>query len=153
MFKIFLWIQGSVLVPYASAQQLARRNHYKVEDADHLTICKPSSKNAINYSLLKDVLLTIMKGVQTQPTLRWNIVGENSRSSQKIMQFGHHSWLGSMSASKMWMQGDQDWNKHNLHAKPCKHQCYSIIECYSILTSISICILPCLMSEASQVQM
>jgi hypothetical protein len=61
---------GSVLVPYASAQQLARRNHYKVEDADHLTICKPSSKNAINYSLLKDVLLTIMKGVQTQPTLR-----------------------------------------------------------------------------------
>jgi hypothetical protein len=59
---------GSVLVPYASAQQLARRNHYKVEDADHLTICKPSSRNAINYSKLKDVLLTIMKGVQTQPT-------------------------------------------------------------------------------------
>ncbi|CAK9228331.1 unnamed protein product [Sphagnum troendelagicum] len=59
---------GSVLVPYASAQQLARRNHYKVEDADHLTICKPSSQNAINYSKLKEVLLTIMKGVQTQPT-------------------------------------------------------------------------------------
>jgi hypothetical protein len=59
---------GSVLVPYASAQQLARRNHYKVEDADHLTICKPSSQQAINYSLLKDVLVVVMEGTQRQTT-------------------------------------------------------------------------------------
>jgi hypothetical protein len=55
---------GSVLVPYASAQYLAHRNHYKVEDADHLTICKPSSQNAINYPLLKDVLVVVMEGTQ-----------------------------------------------------------------------------------------
>jgi hypothetical protein len=61
-------VQESVLVPYPSAQNLARRNHFKVEDATHITICQPTSKQAINYSLLKDVLLTIMKGVQTQPT-------------------------------------------------------------------------------------
>jgi hypothetical protein len=63
-----LHVQESVLVPYVSAQYLARRNHYKVEDATHITICQPTSQQAINYSLLKDVLLTIMKGVQTQPT-------------------------------------------------------------------------------------
>ncbi|KAH8958356.1 hypothetical protein BDL97_06G019800 [Sphagnum fallax] len=55
---------GSVLVPYASAQYLARRNHYKVEDATHITICQPTSKQAINYSLLKDVLALVMKGTQ-----------------------------------------------------------------------------------------
>ncbi|CAM6021783.1 unnamed protein product [Sphagnum balticum] len=59
---------GSVLVPYASAQQLARRNHYKVEDANHLTICKPSSQNAINYSRLKDVLAVVMEGTQRRTT-------------------------------------------------------------------------------------
>ncbi|CAK9228309.1 unnamed protein product [Sphagnum troendelagicum] len=57
-----------VLVPFASAQQLAHRNHYLVEDANHLTICKPSSQNAMNYSLLKDVLAVVMKGTQRQTT-------------------------------------------------------------------------------------
>jgi hypothetical protein len=62
--KSGLHVQGSVLVPYASAQYLARRNHYKVEDATHITICQPTSKQAINYSLLKDVLALVMKGTQ-----------------------------------------------------------------------------------------
>ncbi|CAM6021781.1 unnamed protein product [Sphagnum balticum] len=55
---------GSVLVPYASAQQLARRNHYKVEDATHITICQPTSQQALNYSLLKDVLAVLMEETQ-----------------------------------------------------------------------------------------
>jgi len=54
-------VQQSVLVPFASAQQLARRNHYKVEDATHITICKPISRQAINYSVLKDVLGVVME--------------------------------------------------------------------------------------------
>jgi hypothetical protein len=62
--KSGLHVQGSVLVPYASAQYLARRNHYKVEDATHITICQPTSQQAINYSLLKDVLVLVMKGTQ-----------------------------------------------------------------------------------------
>ncbi len=57
-------MQESVLVPYASAQQLAGRNHYKVEDATHITICQPTSKEAINYSLLKDVLAVVMEESQ-----------------------------------------------------------------------------------------
>jgi pimeloyl-ACP methyl ester carboxylesterase len=58
----------SVLVPFASAQQLARRNHYKVEDATHITICQPISRQAINYSRLKDVLAIVMEGTQTRST-------------------------------------------------------------------------------------
>ncbi|CAK9228329.1 unnamed protein product [Sphagnum troendelagicum] len=58
----------SVLVPYASAQYLARRNHYKVEDATHITICQPTSRQAINYSLLKDVLVVVMEGTQRRTT-------------------------------------------------------------------------------------
>ncbi|CAM6021789.1 unnamed protein product [Sphagnum balticum] len=58
----------SVLVPYASAQCLARRNHYKVEDATHITICQPTSREAINYSRLKDVLAVVMKGTQRRTT-------------------------------------------------------------------------------------
>ncbi len=61
-------MQEAVLVPYASAQQLARRNHYNVEDANHLTICKPSSQNAINYSLLKDVFADVMEETQRETT-------------------------------------------------------------------------------------
>jgi hypothetical protein len=59
-----LHVQESVLVPYASAQQLARRNHYRVEDATHITICQPTSRQAINYSLLKDVLAVLMEEMQ-----------------------------------------------------------------------------------------
>jgi hypothetical protein len=59
-------VQESVLVPYASAQQLAPRHHYNVADATHVTICKPSSRNAINYSLLKDVLAAVMEETRRQ---------------------------------------------------------------------------------------
>jgi hypothetical protein len=58
----------AVLVPYASAQQLARRHHYNVEDANHLTICKPSSQNATNYSLLKEAFADVMEKTQRQTT-------------------------------------------------------------------------------------
>ncbi|CAM6021792.1 unnamed protein product [Sphagnum balticum] len=57
-----------VLIPYASAQQLSRNDNYKVENATHLTICKPASKQAANYSLLKNCLVEIGQAVQTQTT-------------------------------------------------------------------------------------
>ncbi|CAK9235862.1 unnamed protein product [Sphagnum troendelagicum] len=41
-----------ILVPYASAIQLSNNNHYKIEDANHLTICKPPSKDHPSYFLL-----------------------------------------------------------------------------------------------------
>jgi len=58
-------MQEPVLVPYASAQQLSRNNNYKVENATHLTICKPASKQAANY---KNCLVEIGQAVQTQTT-------------------------------------------------------------------------------------
>ncbi len=48
---IFLHMQG-ILVPFASAIQLSNNNNYKIEDANHLTICKPPNKDHPSYSLL-----------------------------------------------------------------------------------------------------
>ncbi len=53
-------MQG-ILVPHASAIQLANDNFYKVEDANHLTICKPKNKDHPSYSLLLDFLKICME--------------------------------------------------------------------------------------------
>ncbi|CAN5951735.1 unnamed protein product [Sphagnum jensenii] len=47
---------GDVLVPYASAQRLSNNNNYKIEDANHLTICQPRTKNHISYTKLVQIL-------------------------------------------------------------------------------------------------
>ncbi|KAH9533919.1 hypothetical protein CY35_18G078000 [Sphagnum magellanicum] len=49
-----------ILVPYVSATQLSN-NHYKIEDADHLTICKPPNKAHPSYSLLLQCLRICMQ--------------------------------------------------------------------------------------------
>ncbi len=36
----------------SSAQRLARSNFYKVEDANHMEVCKPPSKEHPSYRLL-----------------------------------------------------------------------------------------------------
>ncbi|CAM6033450.1 unnamed protein product, partial [Sphagnum compactum] len=50
-----------ILVPYASATRLSNNNHYKIEDANHLTICKPPNKDHPSYSLLLQCLKICMK--------------------------------------------------------------------------------------------
>jgi hypothetical protein len=50
-----------ILVPYASAQRLSGYNYYKIEDANHLTICKPPTRDHISYSKLVDCLKTCLK--------------------------------------------------------------------------------------------
>jgi hypothetical protein len=45
----------------ASAIRLSENNYYKVEDADHLTICKPPSKDHMGYSKLLECLKIFMK--------------------------------------------------------------------------------------------
>ncbi|CAK9221092.1 unnamed protein product [Sphagnum troendelagicum] len=52
-----------VLVPYASAQRLSENNNYKVEDATHLTICRPCAKDHISYSKMVDCLKACLKKV------------------------------------------------------------------------------------------
>ncbi|CAK9213309.1 unnamed protein product [Sphagnum troendelagicum] len=50
-----------ILVPIASAIRLSNNNNYIVEDANHLTICKPPSKEHISYSKLLECLKLFMK--------------------------------------------------------------------------------------------
>jgi energy-coupling factor transporter ATP-binding protein EcfA2 len=45
-----------ILVPFASAIELSNNNHYKIEDAHHLTICKPPNKGHPSYFLLLQCL-------------------------------------------------------------------------------------------------
>ncbi|CAK9870248.1 unnamed protein product [Sphagnum jensenii] len=44
--------EQEVLVEFSSAQQLARNFCYKVEDANHMEVCKPPSKGHPSYGLL-----------------------------------------------------------------------------------------------------
>ncbi|CAM6038577.1 unnamed protein product [Sphagnum compactum] len=50
-----------ILVPFASAIQLSNNNHYKIEDANHLTICKPPNKDHPSYFLLLKCLKICME--------------------------------------------------------------------------------------------
>ncbi len=53
-------MQG-ILVPYVSATQLSNNNNYRIEDANHLTICKPPNKAHPTYSLLLDFFKICME--------------------------------------------------------------------------------------------
>jgi hypothetical protein len=44
------------LVHFSSAQRLAGGNSYKVEDANHMEVCKPASQDHISYTLLLDFI-------------------------------------------------------------------------------------------------
>ncbi len=46
---------------FCSAQRLAGDNCYKVEDADHMEVCKPPSKEHPSYGLLLQFIITFRK--------------------------------------------------------------------------------------------
>ncbi|CAK9858097.1 unnamed protein product [Sphagnum jensenii] len=73
--NIYAFVEGlpidnewGILVPTASAIRLSNNNNYKVEDANHLTICKPPSKDHLSYSKLLECLKKFMKGKE-KPTM------------------------------------------------------------------------------------
>ncbi len=43
---------------FSSAQRLAGYNSYKVEDANHMEVCKPPSKEHPSYELLLQFIIT-----------------------------------------------------------------------------------------------
>jgi hypothetical protein len=53
-------VQG-ILVPFASAQKLAKRHFYKVETTNHFTTYKPMNKNDPMYRILLDILECCVK--------------------------------------------------------------------------------------------
>ncbi len=46
---------------FSSAQRLAGDNSYKVEDANHMEVCKPPSKEHPSYKLLLQFFITCGK--------------------------------------------------------------------------------------------
>ncbi len=46
---------------FSSAQRLAGDNSYKVEDANHMEVCKPPSKEHPSYKLLLQFIITCGK--------------------------------------------------------------------------------------------
>jgi hypothetical protein len=48
-------------VDYTSAQRLAGSNFYMVEDANHMEVCKPPSKEHPSYSLLLQFIINCGK--------------------------------------------------------------------------------------------
>ncbi len=46
---------------FSSAQRSAGRNCYKVEDANHMEVCKPPSKEHPSYKLLLQFIITCGK--------------------------------------------------------------------------------------------
>jgi hypothetical protein len=50
-----------ILVPFASSIQLSNNNHYRIEDANHLTICKPRNKDHPSYYFLLKCLRICME--------------------------------------------------------------------------------------------
>ncbi|CAM6027687.1 unnamed protein product [Sphagnum balticum] len=53
--------QVGILVDFSSAQRSARDNSYKVEDANHMEVCKPPSKEHPSYGLLLQFIITCGK--------------------------------------------------------------------------------------------
>jgi hypothetical protein len=61
-------------VPMASTIQLSNNKYHKVEDANHLTICKPPTKDHLNYSKLLECLKKNMKVNNVTSFNFWNFV-------------------------------------------------------------------------------
>jgi hypothetical protein len=73
---ILLHTQG-ILMPYASAIQLSNNNHYKIEDANHLTICKPPNKDHPSYYLFLKCSKICMKVKTSKQNLFFHICSCN----------------------------------------------------------------------------
>jgi phage gp16-like protein len=56
-------------VPHASSTRLAGANNYKVEDANHFTICRPPTKDHPSYSKLVECLKFCLKKQSKLPSL------------------------------------------------------------------------------------
>jgi hypothetical protein len=54
-----------MVVESASAMQLAGYNFYKLEDCNHVQVCKPPNQSHPSYSMLLNVLRHCTKGLDT----------------------------------------------------------------------------------------
>jgi hypothetical protein len=54
-----------MVVESASAMQLAGYNFYRLEDCNHIQVCKPPNQSHPSYSMLLNVLRHCTKGLDT----------------------------------------------------------------------------------------
>ncbi|CAK9236310.1 unnamed protein product, partial [Sphagnum troendelagicum] len=71
-----------ILVPYVSATRLSNNNNYKIEDANHLTICKPLNKEHPSYYLLLRCLRICMQKNIELPPLPCHEVGLDDKAKE-----------------------------------------------------------------------
>jgi len=55
------YLSQGILVDCTSARRSARDHYYKVEDADHMEVCKPRHKKHSSYELLLQFIITCRK--------------------------------------------------------------------------------------------
>ncbi len=56
LFNFWLPVDQGILVEVGSAQRSARDHFYKVEDANHIEVCKPLSKQDFSYTQLVKII-------------------------------------------------------------------------------------------------
>ena len=56
VFDLKIKLEQGYLEEYASAMVSSGHTNYKIEDVDHMDICKPPTKDHPSYSLLLDCL-------------------------------------------------------------------------------------------------
>ncbi|CAM6063197.1 unnamed protein product [Sphagnum tenellum] len=86
-------MQG-ILVPFTSAIQLSNNNYYKIEDANHLTICKPPNKDHPSYDLLLKCLRICMKRNILLPILPCHEVAFTNKAEDIHMLLQKESIVG-----------------------------------------------------------
>jgi hypothetical protein len=81
-------------VPHASSTRLAGANNYKVEDANHFTICRPPTKDHPSYSILLDCLKFCLKKQSKLPSLPKFEVGLDNTAMDMIKLLEKVSIIG-----------------------------------------------------------
>jgi hypothetical protein len=117
-----------VVVESASAMQLAGDNFYKLDDCNHVEVCKPRNQRHPSYSMLLNVLRLCSKGLDPP----------NPDAPKNIYAFGEGqpTYRGKMvvePASAMQLAGNYFYNLEDCnHTEVCKpvdkqHPSYSIL--------------------------
>jgi hypothetical protein len=79
-----------MVVESASAMQLAGHNFYKLEDCNHMQVCKPPNQRHPSYSTLLKVLRVCSKGLDT-PKLPRELIAQAATGRQSAANI-ERSW-------------------------------------------------------------
>lgn len=85
MMKISMCLQGILVTPDPPDWlQAWRHGRYLVENADHSTVCRPSSRDSNNYSILAHLLQRVMNKVKPMDIISG--AAQESTASQMLLR-------------------------------------------------------------------